>query len=202
MYRYTDNAIILCPSYECYENKEESYYRHMAKCLQNIIKLLQLKDITPCMLTSDEIACRENPVGVTWWQTMTPGDVIFTKKHCVGMSTPHSNVVQFADNYKRALEKYPMKQSKNTDIMFGDVLKRTQRIERELIKTAKVVFNIQTVNNAAYNVKPKAGSGIILVNIRNGSFVPTAYLGDMEINPIELLDFKEANQPVYEWRFE
>lgn len=201
MFRYSDDALILCPSYECYENKEESYYRNMKIVLQNIVSFLRTKDITPCMLTSDEVACRENPQGVTWLQTMTPGDVLFTKKHCVSVGIAHEAVRQYPELYQKALEKYPMQPSKNVDILFDGVLKRTGRTERELIKNAKVIFNIQTANNAAYNIKPKAGSGVILVNVRNGSFIPTVYLGDMEINPIDILDYSLANRPLYDWRF-
>lgn len=202
MFRYSDDAIILCPSYECYENKEESYYRNMSAALRNIILFLKSKDITPCMLTSDEVACRENPSGVTWLQTMTPGDVIFTRKNCVSVGIEHSNVRQYPELYKKALEKYPIKASKNVDILFDGVLKRTSKTEKEIIKDAKVIFNIQTANNASYNIKPKEGSGVILINVKNGSFLPTCYLGDMEINPIDLLDYPMGNRPIYDWRFD
>lgn len=202
MYRYCDDALILCPSYECYENKEESYYRHMKAALANIVSFLKTKDINPCMFTSDEVACRENPKGVTWLQTMTPGDEMFVKKNCAYVSMSHENVRTFPELYQKALTKFPPKPTDMAELMFTDVLKRTNKTERELIKTFKVIFNIQTANNAAYNIKPKDGSSVILVNIKNGSFAPTSYLGGMEINPITLLDYDMGNKPIFDWRFD
>lgn len=202
MFRYADNALILCPSYENYENKSESYYKMIKLVVNNIVAFLKTKDITPCMLTSDEIACALNPSGVTWWQTMSPGDEVFAKKYCAGVAVPHTNVVKFPELYTASLKKYPMVATSNVDLLFDGVLKRTGKVERELIKSTKVIFNIQTPNSASYNVKPKAGSEVILVNVHNGNFIPTCYLSDMSLNPIELLDYPLANKPLYEWRFD
>ena len=202
MFRYADNALILCPSFENYDNKSDSYYTMLKRSVTNIVTFLKSKDITPCMLTSDEIACVLNPDNVTWWQTMSPGDELFAKKYCEGVSVTHSKVVKFPELYTAAMKKYPMASTSNVDLLFDGVLKRTGKVERELIKTTKVIFNIQTPNSAAYNIKPKAGSEVILVNIHNGNFIPNCYLSDMNLNPIELLDYPLANRPVYEWRFD
>ena len=201
MYRYAKEGLILCPAYECYTGKEESYYIHMHRALANIVALLKSKDITPCMFASDEIANIEDPEGVKWYQTFTSGDKQFIKKYCSCINVNRSDFATVPELYQTALKKYPMGQIANPDIMFEGVLKRTEKIERELLKTFKVIFSIQTKNNAYINIKPKADSGIIFVSITNGSFIPTSYIGDMEINPIELLDYEMGNKPVYDWRF-
>ena len=200
MYRYAEEALILCPAYECYTNKADTYYINMRRSLANIVAFLKSKDITPCMLASDEVANIEDPEGVKWYQTFTTGDKLFVKKYCGSIKADRDDFLTVPDLYAKALKQFPMAKHTNPELAFDDVLKRTAKIERELIKRFKVIFTIQTKNNASYNIKPKEGSEVILVQINNGNFLPETYLGNMMINPIDLLDYSLGNRPTYEWR--
>lgn len=202
MFRYAEQALILCPSYECYENKADAYYINFRRSLDNILKFLKFKDIEPCMLTTDEIANVYNSNLVTWLQVMSPSDRLFAKKNCENMKTEYQDAIEYPELYKEALTKYPFDPKASKDFIFEDLLKRVARTERAVIKQFKVIINIQTPNNASYNIKPKANSGIILINVHNGNFLVKSYMGDMELNPLDLLDYNMANRPVYEWRFE
>ena len=188
MKHYTDKALILCPSYECYENKADSYYLNFKRTINNVLELLRRNGMDAYMLTTDEIANVVNSPLVMWCQTMTPADRIFAKRNCENMKTEYENMIEYPELYKEALTKYPFDPKASKDFIFQDLLKRVSRIEREVIKEFKVVVNIQTPNNTSYNIKPKENSRKILINIHNGNFTVKSYMSDMEINPIELTE--------------
>ena len=196
---FTDKALILMPHSECYENKSDDYYKLLRKALDNIVAFCKHCGMTPQMLMSDTTAMEENRLDVEWVQTLTPGDLRFAIKNC-GVRAKQEPV-KLIEQYKKVLSKYPGGDPSKVEDYFSVMMKRVSRLEKDYIKSMRCIINIQTKNNSAYNVKPTAESGVILIQVSNVNFMPTAYLGDMEINPIELLDFPTANQPVIDWRF-
>lgn len=196
MFRYADEALILFPHIDTYENKGEQYEALIRKATANIVTLLNKNRIEPMAFMSDEVANYVNPVGITWLQTMTNGDKKYILKNCIGIAD-RLGAKTYPALYKEALIKYPVKP--NEVDVFTSISKRTQFVEKSIIKSSKIIFNIFTSGRAAYNVKPKANTGRILVNISNSTFIPATFMGDMEINAVELLGFDGACHPVTEW---
>ena len=195
---FTDSALILLPHIECYEYKGDDYYKLLRKAIDNIIAYCKYTDMTPYMLMTDSVAMAENRNDVKWVQTLTPGDLIFAKHNCDIRAK--DGAVKLIDAYKKALAKYPPSDPANVEEYFQGMLKRVDRIEKDYISKCKCIFTIQTPNHCSYNIKPTAGDGRILIKISNTNFMPTTYISDMEINPIELLNFPCANLPVIDWR--
>lgn len=195
---FTDSALILLPHTECYEYKSEDYYKLLRRAINNIIAYCKYTDMTPCMLMTDSVAMAEDRDDVQWIQTIAPGDLIFAKRNCDIKAK--DNAIKLTAAYKKALAKYPPSDPTQVENYFQEMLKRVSRIEKDYISTCKCIFSIQTPNHCSYNIKPTEGDGRVLVKISNTNFMPTTYISDMEINPIELLDFPTANLPVIDWR--
>ena len=199
MFRFAREGLILMPAMETFEYKGEQYDILIRRAVDNVVALFHKCDITPCMFITDEAANIVNPAGVTWLQSISDKDYKFAKQYCTGIIDRKDNV-KYPDLYLEANKKYPARKVTNVDDLLIDVNKRAAFVEKEIIKSMKVIFNIFTANKAAYNIKPKAGSNKILCNISNSTFSPTCFISDMEVNAAELLGFSDACRPVSEWR--
>lgn len=201
MTNFAEYGLILCPAIESYENRTPEHKKLLRKSVENIITFLGTKNIKPLMLLTDQVASIVSPDGVYWAQTITESDWEFASVNCDNMSKIPDNLIKYPDFYEAVEVLYPPISSTDVDELFADMCKRVSKLEKAIILRQTVIFNIQTVNNASYNIKPEADSGVILCNIHNGSFLPTTYISDIEENPINILDYDMANHPVYEWRF-
>ena len=205
MIGYSTYGLIICPTIETYINKEPEYKRLLKKSVENAIKFLHMKKIRPAFLKMDYVALDLNISGINWFQTTTEADTIFVDDYCKPIHTQTADDVKFLDIYKMVEESkaasYETDTSSDPDEYLIGINKRIEKITHEILERQLVIFNIFTPNRAAYNIKPKAGSPRILINVHNGTFVPTTYLGDMQMNPISLLEYDMGNRPLYEWRF-
>lgn len=198
---YAEYGLILCPHIDCFEFKTPEYKALLKKSVNKIIDFMLSKDIKPTMLCTDQVAAALNMERVIWESTITPDDCEWALTHCDYVKKAGDTDNHYPDFYEAVYELYPEEGEEDTsDTAYFDRLqKRVKLLERAVLKRHKVIFNIQTPSKASYNIKPKPDTGIILVNVHNGNFIPTAFMGDCEINPIELLDLPTGNRPVYEW---
>ena len=199
MYNYAEYGLILMPTPETYQNKEEHYYTLFDKTVNNIVKFLKSKGIIPVMLMSDEVANLANPDGVQWVQTFLPSDFKFIQK-VESIYLKREDPILLDDLYAKTVKKYPSTFIADPEELYARVVKRTNFIENAYIKDSRVIFNIFTHSKANHNIKSKEGSPAILVNVSNATFQPTAYIGGMEVNAAQLLDIVDGCLPVCEWR--
>lgn len=202
MTNFAEYGLILCPAIDSYENRTSDYKQLLKKSVNNIITFLSTKNIKPLMFITDQVANILSPDGVYWAQTITDEDLRFAVANCDNIQAVYPNAINYPDFYEAIDVLYPpMEDESDKTAMFEYMCKRVSKLEKALIKRQKVIFNIQTQNNASYNVKPVDGESVILCNVHNGSFIPTTYMGSMQENPIVILDYPLANRPIFEWRF-
>ena len=201
MTNFAEYGLILCPHIDTYETRTPEYKRLFKRSVDNIITFLGTKNIKPLMLLTDQVANVLSPSGVNWSQTITEEDLKFAVKNCDNISSSKANVIKYPEFYEAVEVMEPPLESGTDDALFDSMCKRVALLEKAIIQRQTVIFSIQSPNKANYNVKPKEASGVILCVVHNGNFKPTTYIGDMEVNPISMLDYECGNLPVYEWRF-
>ena len=200
---FAEYGLIVCPHIDSYEYRTIEHKRLLKRSVDNIISLLRLKEIKPLMLLTDQVANIISPTGVYWSQTITPADLEFAMHNCDNISPKSTNVVTYPDFYEAVEIMAPPIEDGNatTEEKFSNMCKRVELLEKAIIQRQTVIFNIQTPNNASFNIKPQKDKPVILCNVHNGSFQPTTYIGEMEENPMSILDYEYGNLPVFEWRF-
>ena len=198
MVNYAEYGLILCPHIDTFEYKTPEYKALLKKSINKIIDFLLSKNIKPVMLCTDMVAAALNMERVTWLQTITYDDCEWALANCDYIKKAGESDITFPDFYDAVYDLYP-EDDEATGEFFDRMQKRVKILEKAVIKQQRVIFNIQTPSKASYNIKPMEESDRILVNVHNGHFHPTSFLGINEINPIDLLDLPTGNRPVYEW---
>ena len=82
---------------------------------------------------------------------------------------------------------------------FEITLKRESSARTMITKRYKFVIYVKQSKMPAIRVTPKAGSGILYLEITNVNFLATCYMSDMKMDVSDILGVKNGNMPVYEW---
>lgn len=200
MIGFTDTALILFPKEESISQRGTAYKLNFKTSLDNLLMYLRHCGITPHVLYTDDVARSYKCDEMVYVSTLSKGDMFFVSKNCEGMSgAMRTAMIEFNEVYDKALKKYPIRENKNIESTFTDVIKRSNFAANEIIKKYKLICNFIRKGNPNYKVKSTVNDKRILLEVDVITFLPKTYISGTEVNQCGILDVPYGNRSLLVW---
>lgn len=196
---FTRNAIVMFPYYDDYEGRGSSYTNKMERAASKLKQYLNVCDITYDCFNTDEVATLLRTEPDRWVSTLNQGDSFFVKQNCEGSVFNTRNMVYHEDVYLETAARFPIDRGTGEERRFELILKRDSKAKRDIAKKYKLVVLFKASSKTMFKYTPKAGSGILYLEIDAFNFIPKCWMSDTAMDVIEILGVPNGNAPVYEW---
>lgn len=197
---FDNKALILFPYMENYSSKNYNYKYQFRMAITNLCKYLKSMDIEPHVFYSDDVARELRNDDFVWVSTLSKADSFFAQKYCDGMKDAMTlPTIQFEDIYNEVTAKDPGDPNMPVQQRFEMVLRHVSKTVAKIIPKYKIVIHIRFKNKQQYKVASKAGDSKIRVNVDANTFLPTCYMGGIEMNSCDLLDLACASRSLDVW---
>lgn len=194
---FTNHALLVFPDEEVYDGRSHSYIGKMLKAVEKIREYLNMCDITLDCFATDSVAVDKRVQCDRWIGTLGQGDMFFAKRNCEGIYTNQTRILNIDDAILKAAEQYPIDRGMSFDTRFEATLKRDAKAKRLIADKYKLLVLFTVSKGMPIKYKHKLGTMCIEIGVSN--FIPTVYMADTKINPIDVLGVPNGNAPVYEW---
>lgn len=197
---FDTKALILYPFLENVKSRGSAYVYSMRKATDNLCDYLNEMGIAPHVFYSDDVARLMNNPQFVWVSTLSRADSFFASRYCDGMQEALTRPTErYEDIYNQITAKDPGSQDMSTEERFEMVLRHCNKAAAAIIPTYKIVIHFRYKNKMQYKVTSKAGDSKIRIFVDAGNFLPTAYMGGMEMNIIDMLNVPYANRALDVW---
>ena len=196
---FTKSALMVFPYYEDYRSRNTRYKTNLNNTVRNISTLLKKSGVELHYFVTDDVAQELTVKPDKWAVTLNRGDMFFVSNNCVGIPELHDNAVYFDDVYEATVQTHAIDRTMSVERRFEITLKRESSARTMITKRYKFVIYVKQSKMPAIRVTPKAGSGILYLEITNVNFLATCYMSDMKMDVADILGVKNGNMPVYEW---
>lgn len=194
---FTNHALIVFPDEEVFEGRSHSYNGKLLKTTQVLREYLNLCEITMDCFATDSVAVDQHVRVDRWIGTLGQGDMFFVKNNCEGVYTDTANITNNNEVILEAAAKFPIERGAGFDTRFEQVLKRDAKAKRSIAEKYRLLVLFITSKKMPVKYKHKPGTMCLEINSTN--FMPTVYMAETKIDPIEILGVPNGNAPVYEW---
>lgn len=197
---FDTKALILFPKMETYNSRGYMYKNQIKRAVNNLVEYLKSMDIEPHVFYTDDVARDIRHPDFHYISTMSTADKFFAQKYCDGMPDALTiPMVEYPDIYNAITSKDPGSLDMSTEARFDMVLRHVNKAAAKIIPTYKIVIHFMMPNNAQYKITSKPGDGKIRIIVSANTFIPTAYMGGQEENPIDLLGVPYASRSLDNW---
>ena len=197
---FDTKALLLFPYSENYENKNGTYKYQFRLAVAHLCAYLESMDIAPHVLYTAAVARLLNNEKFIWVSTLSRADSFFAAKYCEGMAGAMTQPsVFFDDIYNTVTAKDPGRLDMTTEERFEMVLRHVSKAVTKIIPMYNIVVHFRFKNRQQYKVASKAGDGKIRISVDANNFLPSCYMGGMEMNVCDLLAVEYGNRPLDLW---
>ncbi|MCM1219022.1 MAG: hypothetical protein NC548_31455 [Lachnospiraceae bacterium] len=197
---FDTKALILFPFLENYNSKNYNYKYQFGLAVNHLVNYLETKSIESHVLYTDDVARILNNGKFIWVSSLSRADSFFASRNCEGMQDALTKPsVFFEDIYNDITLKDPGSQDMKTDERFEMVVRHMNKAVAKIVPAYNIVIHFRFKNKQQYKVASKAGDGKIRINIDANTFIPTCYMGGIEMNACDLLDIPYGNRALDLW---
>ena len=197
---FANKALILFPFLDNYTSKSSTYKYQMKCAVNHLCGYLKSMDIEPHVFYTDDVARLINHESFVWVSSLSRADSFFASRNCDGMSEALTKpTVLFDDIYNDITAKDPGESSMTIPERFEMVVRHMNKAAAKIIPTYKIVIHFRFKNKQQYKVASKAGDGKIRINVDANTFMPTCYMGGIEMNACDLLAVNYGNRGLDLW---
>lgn len=197
---FDNKALILFPFYDNYQSRNSTYKYQCSQAVNHLCAYLKSVDIEPHVFYSDDVARLINNPDFVWVASMGRADSFFASRNCDGMQEALTRpTVLYEDIYNDVLAKDPGSQDMSVEERFEMVVRHVNKAVAKIIPTYKIVIHFRFKNRMQYKVASKAGDSKIRINVDANTFLPTCYMGGIEMNACDLLAIPYGNRSLDVW---
>lgn len=200
MLGFADEALILLPKQETYETRNATYKYNFTLSIKNLIKYLQMMNIQPYGLYTDDIMRDLRPEGVKLISVLSTADSYFAATNCDGM---HDALTVEKWSQQDIIDKANLDteniQDMSVEERFNLLLKHEKKVVKAFIASYKIVFIYNYPNKKNYTATSKPGDERIRVYIDANTFVPQVYMSGSEINACDILNVPYGSRSLAKW---
>lgn len=200
MLGFADKALILLPKQQTYETRNATYKYDFLQSVKNIIKYLQMYDIQPYGLYTDDIMRDIRPEGVELLSILSMSDSYFAATNCDGM---HDALTIKKWDQQDVIDKANLDaeniQDMSVEERFNLLLKHEKKVAKAFIASFKIVFIYNYSNKHNYIATSKPGDERIRVYVDANTFVPQVYMSGTEINACDILNLSCGSRAISKW---
>lgn len=200
MQGFDDKALILFPNLAFYEEKGLQYRFQFQKSVSNILAYLRSINMEPHAFLTDDLAWKLSNLNCKWVSTLNRGDLFFVTNNCgIPKEVMKMPLIEFPNIVDPIADKDKIPPKASVEERFKHVLSRDKKAITSIIPTYKVVVNFYQRGQTRYRVVIKPNGGKIRLVVDLSSFKLTAYINNVEENPIDLLNIKYGNKSLVNW---
>lgn len=196
---FTKQALIVFPLYDDYKDRNQHYRDNLNASTLKLVELLHASGINAHFFVTDDVAHEISVLPDDWVSTLNRGDLFFVSRNCVGMQDIDSDLITYDDVYETTAESFEITRDMSIERRFEVTLKRENKARNLILKKYNFLIYIKQSTTPAIRYKPKAGSGVLYLEITNVNFLSKCFMSDMQMDVSEILGVKNGNMPVYEW---
>lgn len=203
MQGFSDKALILFPPYELYIDRDSRYKMQFRQAVWKLCAYLRMQGIIPHVFYTDDVAREVNHPDFTWVSTLSKADRFFASRNCRAMQDALTrSTVLFDDVYNEITAKDPGEPNMSVEERFEMVLRHNSKAAAKIIPLYDIVVHVRFKSKQQYRVASKAGDKKIRIVVDANTFLPTCYIGGMEVDACDLLQVPYGNRCLDVWEID
>ena len=200
MYGFADEALVLFPKYEFYQNADYRIKANLRIAAEKMNKYLVSRGIQPKAFITDDIARLFTELGYQWVSTLSTGDLFFMSKNCdMAENVMKFQMKTYPEIYQKSEEKYPYPPNPTIEERFDLMCQRDVKSANAIIPEFKIVVNFYQRGAQNYSAASKPGDGRIRLVVDMKTFKCTPHMSGEEEDAIDLLGANFASRSVLHW---
>lgn len=197
---FDTKALILFPNESTYIRKPAAYKYQFRQAVTNLVEYLKSVDIEPHVFFTDDIARTLNLPDFKWVSTLSTADRFFISKYCDGTASAlQTEMIEFPDVYNAITAKDPGSLDLSVEQRFALVTRHDLKAIGTIVPKYRIVIHFMVKNKTRYKVTSKPDDNRIRIIVNAATFIPTAYIGGLEENAIDLFGVSYGNRALDNW---
>lgn len=200
MQGFADKALILFPTIDHYQNKNNTYKYQFKTAVKNIVSYLRSQCIEPVFFYTDDLAREFDDGTFTYASTLSKADRFFISQHCCGTNNAlEKAMIEYDDIYNAILANDPWSPGMSEEEQFEMILRHSSKAASKIIPMYKIVVHFILHKRAQYKVPSKPGDGKIRINVSADTFSPKVFMSGNEENACDVLNVPFGNRCLDCW---
>lgn len=200
MQGFDNKALILFPNQIFYDEKGLQYKYQFQRAVAAMLSYLRSIGMEAHAFLTDDLAWQMPNTNFKWISTLNRGDLFFVTNNCgIPKDVMKSDLIEFPDIVSGIAEKDVIPRDATLEERFQHVVNRDKKAITSIIPTYRVVIHFYQRGQTRYRVVIKPNGGKIRLLIDLSSFKLTAYINNVEENPIDLLGIQYGNKSLINW---